>query len=85
MSTSPDASKCIYARCVKNNHDECLQIYRQKHKESSRKLYHEKYKIEFYICECGEKVSKCNRTHPHSDKHKRLLNQKMLLINLKTQ
>lgn len=69
-------NKCFFSKCDKTDHTNCMKCYRQMHSDRVKQYYHEKYKNEFLICDCGEKISKANKNHIKTEKHRKLLQLK---------
>lgn len=67
------SKKCYFKDCSKIDHTECFMMYKQQESKRVSKYYHEKYKNECFLCECGLKISRTNKRHLLTDKHKNLL------------
>ena len=78
------SKKCIISKCQKLDHSECIAEYRKRESARVLKLYHEKYKHNRYLCECGASVLESYRKqHEQREKHKSkvMQNAKNILSN----
>ena len=66
-------AKCSNKYCMKIDHMDCYIQRKKLDSERVKKAYHEKYKNEYFLCECGLQISRANKKHILTEKHKNLL------------
>ena len=76
------SKKCIISKCPKLDHSECIAEYRKRESARVLKFYHEKYKYNRYLCECGASVLESyRRQHEQREKHKNKVAQNAIALN----
>jgi hypothetical protein len=75
--------QCKISGCKKLNHSECLAEFKKHESARVLKLYHEKYKFNRYMCECGVSVLESYRKqHEQRKKHINNIKQNTQSLNV---